>query len=75
LDVKHGGRPARRSFASVALTGELNLDGDEGLFEGSGGPIATRYLASTSKFAGSISRSSRRSHPRDRAPVVATECA
>jgi hypothetical protein len=39
----------------VAFTGELNDDlGDEGLFEGSGGPVATRYLASTSDFAGSI---------------------
>lgn len=39
----------------VAFTGELTESGDEGLFEGSGGPVATRYLASTSEFAGSIS--------------------
>jgi hypothetical protein len=43
-------------FGRVAFTGELNdAIGDEGLFEGSGGPVATRYLASTSEFAGSIS--------------------
>jgi hypothetical protein len=43
------------NLGRVAFTGELNADGDEGLFEGSGGPVATRYLASTSDFAGSIS--------------------
>jgi hypothetical protein len=39
----------------VAFTGELNETGDEGLFQGAGGAVATRYLASTSPFAGSIS--------------------
>ena len=43
------------NFGRVAFTGELNADGDEGLFEGSGGPVATRYLASSSQFVGSIS--------------------
>jgi hypothetical protein len=43
------------NFGRLAFTGELNADGDEGLFEGSGGPVATRYLASSSQFAGSIS--------------------
>ena len=44
------------NFGRVAFTGELNdAISDEGLFEGSGGPVATRYLASTSDFAGSIS--------------------
>jgi hypothetical protein len=43
------------NLGRVAFTGELNdAIGDEGLFEGSGGPVATRYLASTSDFAGSI---------------------
>ncbi len=42
----------------VGFTGELNTTFDEGLFEGSGDRIATRYLASTSRFAGSISQPS-----------------
>jgi hypothetical protein len=43
------------NFGRVAFTGELNdAISDQGLFEGSGGPVATRYLASTSDFAGSI---------------------
>src|SRR5918999_188901 len=44
------------NLGRVAFTGELNDEiGDEGLFEGSGGAVATRYVASTSAFSGSIS--------------------
>src|SRR5918999_1290587 len=48
--------PALNNLGQVAFTGELNdALSDQGLFEGSGGPVATRYLASTSQFSGSIS--------------------
>ena len=46
------------SLGRVAFTGERTADFDEGLFEGSGGPVATRYLASSSPFDGSIGQPS-----------------
>jgi len=43
------------NFGRVAFTGELNdALSDQGLFEGSGGAVATRYTRETSQFDGSI---------------------
>jgi hypothetical protein len=48
----------------VAFTAELDerFDFDEGLFTGDGGPPRTRYLASTSRFQGSIAPPSINEH-------------
>ena len=46
------------SLGRVAFGAELNAGDDEGVFEGNGGAVATRYVASTSRFAGSAGQPS-----------------